>query len=187
MPQSPFPLFPRKNEKREITQTEWDKGIWEPGAFKLDHLQPIKPFLLLIFSIFWLSCPKAHFLYSPGKMRKGKSPNLSETKVFGCLGHSNWTICSQLHPFCLEFFHNFTFLPQSPFPLLPRKNEKKEITQTEWDKGIWEPGAFKLDHLQPIKPFCWEFFPYFYFHAPEPISFIPQKKWEKGNLPTWVR
>ena len=29
---------------------------------------------------------------------------LDETERFGCLGHSNWTICSPLSPFCLELF-----------------------------------------------------------------------------------
>ena len=31
----------------------WDRGVWVPGALKLDHLQPIEPFLFLKIFIFF--------------------------------------------------------------------------------------------------------------------------------------
>ena len=33
---------------------------------------------------------------------------LDETEGFGCLGHSNWTICSPLSPFCAKIFSSFS-------------------------------------------------------------------------------
>ena len=35
-------------------------------------------------------------------MRKGKSPEIDETQGFGCLGHSNCTICSLLSHICSD-------------------------------------------------------------------------------------
>ena len=61
----------------------WHRGDWVPGAFKLDHLQPFKPILLWNFSNFWLSCPRAHFLYSPGKWEKGILPTQRGFSAWG--------------------------------------------------------------------------------------------------------
>ena len=36
------------------------------------------------------------------------TPKLDETGGFQCLGHSNWTICSPLNPFCSKTFLLFT-------------------------------------------------------------------------------
>ena len=98
-------LLPHRanSEKREKcnSRTEWDIGVWVPGALKLDHLQPLKPFS------FW-----------------------------------QFSIC-------------FIFILGGQF-LLPQKanSEKREKcnSRTEWDRGVWVPGALKLDHLQPVKP-----------------------------------
>ena len=51
---------------------------------------------------------------------------MNETGGFGCLGHSNWTICSPLGPFCsgkYQFF--FTFILGGQFLLLQRTNKRK--------------------------------------------------------------
>ena len=57
-----------------------------------------------------------------------------------CLWHSNWTICSLLSQFCSEIFPTFDF-------------------------HTWcsVPGAFKLDHLQPIEPILFWNVSYFWF------------------------
>ena len=69
-----------------------------PGAFKLDHLQPVKPILSPKFSNFYIFILGSSILITPerGRLKMGKwnSPNLSETTGFESLGHSNWTICS---------------------------------------------------------------------------------------------
>ena len=36
------------------------------------------------------------------------TPEMGETEVFECLGHSNWTICSTLSPFCSKIFQTFS-------------------------------------------------------------------------------
>ena len=78
-----------------------------PGAFKLDHLQPLKPILFWQFSICFIFILGGHFL-----------------------------------------------LPQRA------NSEKREKcnSRTEWDRGGWVPGAFKLDHLQPFQSILfWQF------------------------------
>ena len=40
-------------------------------------------------------------------MRIHPTPKMDETEGFQCLGHSNWTICSPLSPFCSERFASF--------------------------------------------------------------------------------
>ena len=47
------------------------------------------------------------------------SPNLSETVGFQCLGHSNWTSCSPLSPFCPEQFQTFSLSYWGPILITP--------------------------------------------------------------------
>ena len=87
---------------------EWDRGAWVLGAFKLDHLHSFKPILVSdIFQLFHFHTGEP-ILITPE--RKGINPtsNLDETEGFGCLGHSNWTICSPLSPFCFGNFPTFS-------------------------------------------------------------------------------
>ena len=74
-----------------------------PGAFKLDHLQPFKPISSPKFFHFFTFMLERPILITQErgslKMGKGNSPNLRETPDIGCLGHSNWTICSPLSSF----------------------------------------------------------------------------------------
>ena len=79
----------------------WYRGVSVPGAFKLDHLQPVKPILFpKFFQLFHFHAGRP-ILITPGRggleMGKWISPNLSQAEDFECLGHSNWTICSHLH------------------------------------------------------------------------------------------
>ena len=68
-----------------------------PGAFKLDHLQPVKPILFPKFSNFFTSILGGPIPYYP-RERKINSPNMSETQGIErpLPGHSNGTICSLL-------------------------------------------------------------------------------------------
>merc|ERR1739836_54140 len=43
-----------------------------------------------------------------GSWENFPSPNMHDTEGFECLGHSNWTICSPLSPFCSEKFPSFS-------------------------------------------------------------------------------
>merc|ERR1712024_144441 len=83
-----------------------DRGVCVPGAFKLDHLQPVEPILFPKFYNFFTFILGGQFLL-PQRANNGKSGThptlkLDETEGFGCLGHSNWTICSLLSHFCSD-------------------------------------------------------------------------------------
>ena len=91
---------------------------------------------------------------------------MDESDSFQCLGHSNWTICSLLSQFCSEFFKLLTLMPQSPFSLFPRKMRKGNSPNSKigWYRGVSVPGAFKLDHLHPVKPILFsKFYNFFTF------------------------
>ena len=71
-----------------------------PGAFKLDHLQPVEPILsgnFFNFLIFILGSP---ILITPEggrlKGRKGNLLEMDEIQEFHDIGRQNWTICSLL-------------------------------------------------------------------------------------------
>ena len=58
-------------------KTEWDRGFTVPGAFKLDHLQPIERLLFPYFCNFSTFILGSQFLYPRGPiMGKGNSSNL---------------------------------------------------------------------------------------------------------------
>ena len=53
-----------------------DRGVSVPGAFKLDHLHPVKPILFFKFYNFFTFILGGQFIYSRGLiMRKGISLN----------------------------------------------------------------------------------------------------------------
>ena len=83
-----------------------------PGAFKLDHLQPFRPILFWNFSNFFTFILGNQFLL-PQRANNGKrgilpTSNIGDCGGFQCLGHSNWTHCSPLSPFCSENFPTFS-------------------------------------------------------------------------------
>ena len=59
--------------------------------------------------------------------------------------------------FIPKFVHLFTLpLIINQFELPPRErggaeNWKRELLKSEWDTGVSDPGAFKLDNLEPVK------------------------------------
>ena len=81
---------------------------------------------------------------------------MDETERIECLGHSNRTICSPLSPFSSDKFPFVTSLyweanPYYPRGLIVRKGNSPHY-RNGWDRRDWVLGAFKLDHLQPLKP-----------------------------------
>ena len=91
---------------------KWFQGACDPGAFKLDHLQPVKLILFQKISNFLLFILGGPISYYPrerkeGKWGKGKHPKVNETLGFQTLGHSNWTTCSLLSWFCSKMFPLF--------------------------------------------------------------------------------
>ena len=125
-------------------------------------------------------------------MEKGilPTPKVDETEGFKCLGHSNWTICIPLSPFCPGNFPTFfTFILEGQF-LLPQmtKNERKGIIPTS---KLDDTGGFKcLGHSNwticiPLDPFCSENFPSFSLSYWEANSYYPRGtimgKWSSPN------
>ena len=83
-----------------------------PGAFKLDHLQPIQPILSGNFSIFFTFILGSQILL-PQRANNGEKGNhlalkVDEREGFQCLGLSNWTICISGRPKALSA----VFLPK---------------------------------------------------------------------------
>ena len=76
-------LLPQKEEerkqqglkmgKRESYKSEWDTGVSDPWAFKLDHLQPVKQILLQKISPFYPASHNKPFLITPERGRKAEN------------------------------------------------------------------------------------------------------------------
>ena len=79
----------------------------------------------------------------------------NDSRNFECLGYSNWTICSSLSPFCPKRFSTFSLSYWEANSYYPRGlilgNGESSNSRNEWEWQLWVTGAFKLDHLQPIK------------------------------------
>ena len=112
-------------------------------AFKLEHLQPVKPILFRNFSNFWLWYLKltAYGIQTGPFVACWANFVWKFFHLFililgsQCLWHSNLTICSMLSQFCSEMFQTFDF-----------------------DTWSSLPKAFKLEHLQPVEPILfWNF------------------------------
>ena len=148
----------------------WYWGFPVPGAFKLDHLEHIKPLLFPYFCNFCTFILGSHFLL-PQRTNNGErgilpTSKLNETEGFQYLGHSNWTICSPLSHFCFQIFPSFppsyweanSYYPRGP--IIGKGNSSN--FKIGWDRGLSVPGAFKLDHLQPIEPLLFPDFSNFF-------------------------
>ena len=90
-----------------------------------------------------------------------ESSKVDETQGFLTLGHSNWTICRLLNWFCPQHFHLFAFHTGRSNFLLPQRKEgrkeqglkmgKRKSPKSEWNTGVSDLWAFKMDHLRPVK------------------------------------
>ena len=128
---------------------------------------------------------------------RGIHPNskLDETEGFQCLGHSNWTICSPLSPFCSEIFQTFSLSYWGANSYYPRGLilgvGRISLSHYGWHRGVWVSGAFKLDHLQPFKPILfWNFSNFFTFILGSPFLLPQRANNGKGKflqLPIWMR
>ena len=100
------------------------RGFSVPGAFKLDHLQPVKPILFFNLLIFHFYYWESNSYFPKGLiMGKGNSPN----------------------------------------------------SRIGLDRGVSVPGAFKLDHLHPVKPILFSKFYNFFTFILGGQFFLPQR------------
>ena len=128
-------------------------------------------------------------------MENHPTQELNESGNFECLGDSNWTICIILSPSSSKNFQ--TFLPSyweanSYYPrgLIMEKRDSSNF-KIEWDKGFSVPGAFKLDHLQPIEPILLQKISNFFIFILGSQFLLPQRanngKWEFIQPQNWMR
>ena len=152
-----------------------------PMAFKLDHLQPIKPILFSKFYNFFTFILGAISYYPRGLiLKKGKfSQSQKWTRQRGL---SAWGI--QIGPvaacqanFIFQIYNFFTFIQGAnsyyPRGLIMGKGNSPN-SRNGLDRGVWVPGAFKLDHLQPIKPILFSKFYNFFTFILGAISYYPR-------------
>ena len=104
---------------------------------------------------------------------------LDETEGFQCMGHSNWTICSSLSPFCCRQFSTFSLSYWEANSYYPRRlimgKGNSSNFKIEWDKVFSVPGAFKLNHLQPIEPILFQNIFNFFTFILEGQFLLPQR------------
>ena len=124
-------LLPQRanNQKREVLNFRigWDRGDWVPGAFQLDHKVPFKLISLWNFPNFFTFILGSPILL-PQRANYGKrgilpTPKKNETEGFGCLGHSNWTICDPISHFCFQICSTLSLL------YWEANNGKREFSQ----------------------------------------------------------
>ena len=120
---------------------------------------------------------------------------LNESGNFECLGHSNWTICSPLSPSCGRIFPTFPLSYWEANSYYPRGlimgNGESPNSRVEWEWQLWVTGAFKLDHLQPMKIiFCKNFSNFSTFILGGQFL-LPQRanngEWGIIQLKNWMR
>ena len=112
------------------------------------------------------------------------------SKGFRCPENSNWTIFCLLSQSCSQSFPTFPSSYWEANSYYPREreaeNEKMVFTRNGWYTGVWVPGAFKLDHLLPVKPILFSQFSNFSTFILGGQFLLPQReegwKWEKGII-----
>ena len=130
-----------------------------PGAFKLDHLQPIKPILFPKFYNFFTFILEANSYYPrEGKAENGKL-EFSQPECergISVPGAFKLDHLQPVKPILFPKFSNFFTFILGANSYYPREgkaeNGKMDFSQPECGTGFSVSGAFKLDHLQPVKP-----------------------------------
>ena len=125
----------------------------------------MSPFCPRRFSTFSLSYSEALLVIPEGRATYGKRKSFSfihltskveETEGFQCLGYSNWTICSPMSSIDPGRFSTFSLSYSEAISCYPRElimgQENSSNFKIRRDRGVSVSGAFKLDHLQAIKP-----------------------------------
>ena len=169
--------------KSHNPKTEWDSGFWVLGAFILDHLHHFKPIYSWTFLNFFTFILESQFLLpqraNNGSWENFPFPNMDDTEGFQCLGHSNWSICSPLRPFCSESFQTFSLSYWGANSYYPRgaNNGKERFIQLQNWMG---EGVFSAWGIQtgPLAALCTshilKLFHLFHLHTGRPILITPE-------------
>ena len=160
----------------------WDRGVWVPGTFKLDHLQPFQPILPWIFSYFFTFILGGHFLL-PQRANNGKGEFTQLQNWMRHMDSSAWGIqtgpyAAHSAHFAMKIFHLFHLHTGEPILITQRaNNEKREFSQLQ---KRMTPRGFDAWGIQ-TGPFaaCWvafvlEYFHHYHLHTGEPILITPE-------------
>ena len=112
---------------------------------------------------------------------------MDEIQGFQCLGHSNWTNCSPLSPLCSEIFPTFPLSYWGAHSYYPRGPIMRKGNSSNFQYGPYRwvsvPGAFKLDHLQPVEPILfWKFSNFSTFILGSQFLLPQRANYEKGEF-----
>ena len=153
-----------------------------PGEFKLDHLQLFEPILFQKVFNFFIFILGGQFLL-PQRANNGASGILptskwNDTGDFACLGHSYWTICIPLNPFCSENFPSFSlsyweansYYPRGP--IMGKGNSSNP--QVDGTEGFQCPGHSNRTICSALSPFCPKRFSTFSLSYWEANSYYPR-------------
>ena len=186
----------RKGYSPEMDETQ---GFQYLGHSNWAICSPLSQFCSENFPTFSLSYWEANSYYPRERKaenekrvfttRNGWDTGVSVPGAFK-LGH-----VQPFKPILLRNFSNFFSFILGGQLLLPQREEdwkRKRGIHQEWmrDRGS-VPGAFKLDHLQQIKPILFPKFSNFFTIILGGQFLLPHRgegwKWENGNLPTRVK
>ena len=176
---------PQLDKMRRIScQPEmcYTNGVSVPGAFKLDHLQPVEPIVFWNLSKFCTFLMERPILITPerGWLKTGnlKSHNQRVKVGFQCLGHSNWTICGQLRQFCCFNFPIFSLLYCRPILITP---ESGRLITGKWNSHNLSVrveflclGYSNWIICSLLSQFCFEILPLFAPSYWRPILITPE-------------
>ena len=131
------------NGESPNSRIEWEWQLWVPGAFKLDHLHPVKPILFSKFYNFFTFILGGQFLL-PQRANNEKREFSQLQKWTRQRGLSAWGI--QTGPFAawwanfvLKFFQFLHFHTGGQF-LLPQR-----VEDWKWENGILPTWVWEWD------------------------------------------
>ena len=150
----PFSCIQRKGHPTVDPKSEWNQGVHDPGAFKLDHLQSMKPiFAKYISTLLTLTCSSSLFLH-PGK----RAPYIGPQKWMTPRGVWPWGI--QIRPFAVHeaYFWKLIFhfinshMQDFPFPACREKGTPQWTPKVNDTKGCMTLGHSNWTICSPRKP-----------------------------------
>ena len=143
--------------KNETGQVSRNWGRFWPPLPSVRQRPSLSWTLTPVWPATWWYSALGHFPFLWKRELCTSDSKMNNTQECMTLEHLNWTICSLLKWFCSKkcllswslFCGVQLFI--TPERGLKWENEKRDSLKSEWDTGVSVPGAFKLNHLQPVQ------------------------------------